>query len=228
MRSMTATRSAGCLLVLVLVTSVMGGCTTVKMTGTPRSGTEQLLLTGAWDTAICGVDFRPLAGAKVYLDAEYVVAIDKEWILSSIRRSMAEQGVRLEDDKKNAQVILEPSIGAYGTEERTCTMGLPSPGSLSSLLVPGGAALAAGSAASSSSTSLAISQTNQQDAVVKAALFAYDAKSGSLVWESGPLLNAEGVRDRFVFGTGPYRRSSLPAVKLYPEEAQARTGGLLK
>ena len=43
-----------------------------------------------------------------------------------------------------------------------------------------------------SSTSLTFSQTNQQDAVVKAALFAYEAKTGRLVWESGPLFNAQG------------------------------------
>jgi hypothetical protein len=70
---------------------------------------------------------------------------------------------------------------------------------------------------------MTFSQTNKQDAVVKAALFAYDAKSGNLVWESGPLFSAQGLRDRFVFGTGPYRVSSVPAVDQYPKEARSAT-----
>jgi hypothetical protein len=79
-----------------------------------------------------------------------------------------------------------------------------------------------GTSSSSSSSGLNLSQSNQQDAVVKAALFAYDAKSGHLVWESGTITNAEGLRDQFVFGTGPDRRSSLPEVENYPAEAKAR------
>ena len=69
---------------------------------------------------------------------------------------------------------------------------------------------------SGSSTSLTFSETNQQDAVVKASLFAYDAKTGRLVWESAPLFNAQGVRDHFVMGSGPYRMSSRPEVAQYP------------
>ena len=58
---------------------------------------------------------------------------------------------------------------------------------------------------------------------MKASFFAYDAKSGRLAWESGPVLNAQGVRDRYVAGTGPHRFSSLPELDRFPEEAQART-----
>ena len=76
---------------------------------------------------------------------------------------------------------------------------------------------------SDSSTSLTFSETNQQDAVVKASLFAYEAKTGRLVWESAPLFNAQGVRDHFVMGSGPYRLSSRPEVAQYPTESQVQT-----
>jgi hypothetical protein len=191
----------------------------------PGDRTEQLLLTGAWDSALCPVDFRPLAGRRAYLDPQYVTVADKDWILSSIRRTMAEQGVLLENNKDHAEVIVEPAVGAYGTDDRTCTTGLPQVGFVPSLLgtasIAGSSAGSSSSSSSSSSSALTISQTNRQDAVVKAALFAYDAKSGHLVWESGPLLSAQGLRDRFVFGTGPYRLSSVPAVDQYPREAQS-------
>jgi hypothetical protein len=221
MRSVSTIRRPSGPLVLALSAAMAGGCTSVKTTGTSRSGTEQLLLTGAWDSALCAVDFRPLAGARVYLDPQFVSVVDKDWVLSSIRRAMARQGVLLENSKDKAQLVVEPSFGAYGTDERNCTFGLSQLG-----LVPtffGVAASSTAGSSSSSSSALTPSQASKQDAVVKAALFAYDAHSGRMVWDSGPLLNAEGVRDHFFAGSGPFRNSSLAEVDRYPEEAQARS-----
>jgi len=200
-----------------LVLVLASGCTSVKMTGTPRTGTEQLLLTGTWDDALYHVDFSPLAGSRVFLDAQYVTVVDKDYVISSIRRTMAEQGVLLENNKDKAQVIVEAAFGAYGTDERDRKIGLPGFGIVPSLTT--GAALTS----SGSSTSLTFKETNQQDAVVKARMFAYEAKTGRLVWETAPLLNAQGVRDHFVMGSGPYRLSSRPEVEQYPSESQGQT-----
>ena len=73
---------------------------------------------------------------------------------------MAEQGVLLENNKDKAQVILEPSFGAYGTDQRDTTTGLPGIG----------LALAHGTGRHEYGQldSLNFSQTNRQDAVVKA------------------------------------------------------------
>ena len=62
--------------------------------------------------------------------------------------------------------------------------------------------------------------------MVKASLFAYEAKTGRLVWESAPLLNAQGVRDHFVMGSGPYRLSSRGEVEQYPDESQSRPASI--
>ncbi len=167
---------------VALVLTLISGCTTVKTTGTARTGTEQLLLTGTWDDAICRVNFQPLAGAKVFVNGQYVANVDKEWIISSIRRTMAEQGVLLESNKDKAQVIVEVGIGVYGTDQRDTTTGLPGVGVGTSLTGP--------TLTSSGASSLNFSQTNRQDAVVKASLFGYEVKSGRLVWESGTILNA--------------------------------------
>src|SRR5689334_11212424 len=90
------------------------GCTSVNVTGTPRTGSEQLLLTGTWDGALSGVDFGALAGSRVFLNAEHMSVVDKDWVISSIRRSMAEQGVLLENNKDKAELIVEGAFGAYG------------------------------------------------------------------------------------------------------------------
>lgn len=197
---------------------VAGGCTSVKMTGTARTGTEQLLLTGTWDDALCRVDFRAMADKKVFVDPTYISSVvDKDYVVSSIRRTMGEQGVLLENNKDKAQIVLEPSFGAYGTDMRDTQVGLPGMTLMPSLLT--GASVAS----SGNSNSLNFSQTNREDAVIKALLYAYDAKSGRLVWESGWLLNAQGVRDHFVMGAGPYRMSSRGEVERYPDEAQVQT-----
>jgi hypothetical protein len=213
-RNCTIWRTVRALGPLVLV--LASGCTTVKMTGTPRTGTEQLLLTGTWDAALHEVDFKPLAGSRVYLEDKHISVVDKGWIISSIRRTMAEQGVLLEDKQDKAQVILEAAFGAYGTDERQRKVGLPGLGVAPSLTT----GLSVGT---SSGSGLNFSETNQQDAVVKATLFAYDPKTGHLVWESGPLLNAQGMRDHFVMGSGPYRMSSRSEVEQFTSEAQGRT-----
>lgn len=201
--------------IIALLLAPACGCTSVKVTGTARTGTEQLLLTGTWDDALCRVNFHPLAGTKVFLDGQYVTNVDKDYILSSIRLAMAQQGVLLESNKDKAQVILEPSFGAYGTDQRDTTTGMPGLGLGTSLSGP--------AITSNGSSSLNFTQTNRQDAVVKAALYAYEAKTGRLVWESGTLLNAQGLRDHFVFGHGPYRMSSRGEVEQYPDESQAQT-----
>ena len=46
-------------------------------------------------------------------------------MISSIRRTMAEQGVLLENNKDKAQVIVEAAFGAYGTDQRDRKFGLP-------------------------------------------------------------------------------------------------------
>jgi hypothetical protein len=214
-RNRILVRSARFLVPLVL--ALVPGCTSVKMTGSARTGTEQLLLTGTWDNALSHVDFSSLAGTKVFLDTQFVTVVDKDYIISSIRRTMAEQGLLLESSKDKAQNVVEVAFGAYGTDERDRKFGLPGL-SVAPSLTTGATVTSSGS-----STSLTFSETNQQDAVVKASLFAYEAKSGRLVWESLPLYNAQGVRDHFVMGAGPYRLSSRPEVAQYPSESANQT-----
>ena len=150
------------------------------------TGTEQLLLTGTWDNALSHVDFSALVRDESLSRPQYITVVDKDYIISSIRRTMAEQGLLLESNKDKAQNVVEVAIGAYGTDERDRKFGLPGL-SIAPSLTTGATVTSSGS-----STSLTFSETNQQDAVVKASLFAYEAKSGRLVWESSPLYNAQG------------------------------------
>ncbi len=183
------------------------------MTGTSRSGTEQLLLTGTWDRALATVDFRPLAGVPVFVDPSYISGNDEGWLMTSLRCAMGRQGVLLKSKEEDAYVVVEPALGAYGTDERECRFGLPSGGGLGILfgLPP--------IASAGSGTSQSLARTNRQDAVVKLALAAYDAKTGHLIWESGPVLKAASLKDHYVSGSGPHRESTLNEVEEYPHAA---------
>jgi len=191
---------------LALVMSV-SGCTsiTTKITGSSRAGTEELLLTGTSDRAISSIDFHPLSGHHVFLDTTQVSATDSGWIIFSLRREMARQGLLLVSDKKDAQTIVEAAVGAYGTDEVDCRISLPTSFSLGFLPIT-----------TSGSDASGLIRKNRQDAVVKLALFAYDAKTRQLVWDSNTIMNF-GHLDRRFFGTANVsRQSTLPELECYP------------
>lgn len=194
-------------IVLLALATALSGCTNiaVKMTGSSRAGTEQLLMTGTFDRAIACIDFRPLAGQRVFLDSSQLGATDSGWIIFSLRRAMAKQGLLLESERKEAQTIVEAAVGAYGTDEVDCQVTIPS------LVAP--TALPTGT---SSLNTGALARKNRQDAVVKLALFAYDAKTRALLWDSGTLLDF-GHLDRHYLGTANLKRqSSQPELEHYP------------
>ena len=196
--------SRGLLLALLMASS---GCATVttKITGSSRAGTEQLLLTGISDRAVGSIDFRPLAGHRVYLETAQLSAADSGWVIFSLRREMARQGLLLVSEKKEAETLVEAALGAYGTDEIDCRVSLPSTVPLGILPVSTGTSSTGG-----------LIHKNWQDAVVKLALFAYDAKSRQMVWESNTVMEC-GYLDRHYLGsTNIYRQTSLPELESYP------------
>jgi hypothetical protein len=189
---------AGSLLVLAGVLTT--GCGTVKTTGTARSGTEQLLLTNAWDSALQKVDFRPLTGVPVYLDTANInAAVDQGWIVSSLRQAMLQQGVLLRPKPEQAQWIVEARVGAYGTDEHNLLIGVPQttiPGTFTG--VPQGTI-----------PEIPIAKRSEQQAIAKLALFAYDRASGQIVWNSGTMLDTANAKDVYVAGVGPIQSGSI-------------------
>jgi hypothetical protein len=185
---------------LVLAGLLTTGCGTVKTTGTARSGTEQLLLTNAWDSALQKVDFRPLTGVPVYLDTANInAAIDQGWIVSSLRQAMLQQGVLLRAKPEQAQWIVEARVGAYGTDEHNLLIGIPQttiPATVTG--VPQGTI-----------PEIPLAKRSEQQAIAKLALFAYDRSSGQIVWNSGTLLDTANAKDVYVAGVGPIQSGSI-------------------
>ena len=184
---------------LAMSSIVVAGCGSTKQTSTPRTGTEQLLLTNAWDRAIEKVDFRALTGVPVYLDTSNVTAVDQGWVVSSLRQAMLTQGVLLRQKPEQAQFIVEARVGAYGTDDYNMMIGIPQitmPPTVTG--VPTGTV-----------PEMPFIKKSDQRAVAKLAMFAFDRTSGQIVWTSGTQLETSNAKDTYIGGFGPIRRGSI-------------------
>lgn len=185
------------LLILVL----LAGCGTSKWTDTSRTATEQLLISDAMDRAVSRLDFRALAGKKVYLDNEAIKkATDNEYLTSSIRQHMLASGCILKDKDTDADYIVELRAGAVGTDHHDVLYGVPSmnvPTVLPIAGVPNGI------------PEIPLAKKTDQRAVVKIAVFAYNRETGRPVWQSGIVPAESQAKDFWFFGAGPFQRGTI-------------------
>lgn len=187
------------LCVATAAAAIAAGCGTTKSSGTPRTGTEQLLLTDAWDSALAKVDFRPLTGVPVYLDTTNATAVDQGWIVSSLKEAMLRQGVLLRTKPEQAQWIVEARVGAYGTDSSNWLLGIPQ-----TTIPPSFTGVPTGTI-----PEISLIKKSDQKAAAKMALFAYDRASGQLVWTSGTSMAQSNAKDVYVGGVGPIQSGSI-------------------
>ena len=190
-----------CVSLGMAATAIVGapGCGTVRTTGTARSGTEQLLLTNAWDSALQKVDFRPLAGVPVFLDTSNVTAVDQGWVVGSLRESLLTNGALLRPKMEQAQWVIEARVGAFGTDEYNLLVGIQQ-----TTIPQTFTGMPAGTI-----PEIPLMKKSRQQGVAKLALFAYDRGSGQLVWTSGTMIAVATAKDVHVLGIGPIQSGSI-------------------
>ena len=189
---------------LVIAASIClaaAGCGTTKWSDTPRTATEQLLISTAVDRAIDSMNFKPLAGKDIYLDTTFLEGIvDKNYVISSLRQHMLAQGCVLAPSKEHATYVVEARAGAVGTNHHDVMVGIPA------LSLPG-AALMPG--VPSAIPEIAFAKTTDQKGVAKIAAFAYNQKTGQPIWQSGVFPIVANAKDTWILGTGPFQRGSI-------------------
>ena len=176
------------------------GCGTTRMTDTSRTATEQLLVSDAIDRAVSDLDFRALAGRTVYLDSTHLNSVtDHAYLVSSLRQHMLAAGCLLKNKREEADYIVEARAGAVGTDRNELMVGVPAVNLPTT--VPG---------LPSNIPEMPLIKRTEQRAVAKVAVFAYNAKTGRPVWQSGVMPIESKVKDTWVAGAGPFQKGHIP------------------
>ena len=194
----------GCRLpVTLFLCLALAGCGTTKWTDTGRSATEQLLISNAMDRAVSRLDFRALAGKKVYLDAKPLQsATDSAYLVSSLRQHMLACGCFMMDAQAEADYIVEARSGAVGTDHHELVYGIPRV-DIPALIPVSGVGIP------SNIPELKLITRTDQRAVVKIAVFAYNRETGRPVWQSGMVPVQSDAKAFWVFGAGPFQTGSI-------------------
>src|SRR6056297_154282 len=172
----------------VAVIGVSGCRTTVKVTDTPETGSQQLLLNASVDAVVRCIDFSPLDERRVYLDAVNLKETGDGYLVYRIREAMGLSGIYLAETRDEADVIVEAGLAAYGTDSQQDVFGVTETDALPEL-------------------NLCVRDT--QFGVAKLSMFAVERETGRLIWHSGPK-RADGYqRMRKVFGIGPLFHGSV-------------------
>jgi len=178
---------------LLALAALIAGCTTAKTSNTPRTATEQLLISNAVDQALDKVDFRPFAGRTVFLDEKYVDCIDKNYVIASIRHRLLANGAAVVASADAAEIVMEPRAGAVGTTTSESFLGVPE------IALPGMLTL----------PEVRVLTRTQQEGTAKIGLVAYDTTSKQVLGPGGISLANADDSNWYVAGVGPWQTGSL-------------------
>ena len=185
---------------MFLLAGLACGCGTTRFSDTTRTATEQLLISHSIDDTVSNLDFRMLAGKRVYLDPQYLDGVtDKGYLISSLRQHLLACGCLLQEERKNAAYVVEARAGSVGTDRNDMLVGIPQM-TVPSVMpgIPGGTI-----------PEIALAKKTNRRAVAKIAVFAYNRVNGEPVWQSGTVEAVTREKDHWLFGTGPFQRGTL-------------------
>src|SRR5262245_864463 len=98
---------------LALCALAAAGCGTTKWSDSPRTATEQLLVSDAVDRAISEIDFGVLADKDVYLDTRFIItALDQNYVISTLRQHMLASGCIIKDKPEDSTYVVEVRTGS--------------------------------------------------------------------------------------------------------------------
>ena len=197
-------------MILLTISLLGGGCSTIRVTDPPRTATEQFLLTGAAQSAVAQVSADTLRDRIVYIDTTYLTtawqtAPELSFLIGEFRAKLLEGGARLADEKDSAQIVLELRSGGVGVDRLEFLLGIPSVG-LSSLA--GGVAAAGGGAVVT--PELALLKSTRQYSFASVGFVAYWRDTGELLTSSGPFVGRRYREDWWILGTGPRTLGDIP------------------
>jgi hypothetical protein len=185
----------------VLTLSALG-CGSTRTSNTARTATEQLLISDAIDRTVQQINFSVLAGEAVYFDERHLLeVVDKAYLISSFRQHLLASGCIMKDKREDATYVIEPRVGAVGTDNHDWLVGIPS---INVPQVP----MAAGTLPAAI-PEIPFAKRRDQRGVAKIAVFAYRRETGEPVWQSGMAISESEANDIWVLGAGPFKRGTI-------------------
>ncbi len=195
------------LAVIAVALLCASGCGTTKFSDTSRTGTEQLLISSAMEELVDQYDYSRLSGLKVHVKAANS-ATDGDYLKSLVRQQLAANGAFVKDDEASADYIVEIAPGAVGTNRYELMYGIPE------TKIPAIGTLNNGT----SIPEFALIKRTDQKAQVKLRMWAYNKTTGTIIWQSGVNTKTANIRDRWIFGAGPFTTATY-------DNAGVRIGG---
>jgi len=178
-------------------------------TTTKRVATEQLLISNAIDEAVAEIDFSSLSGQRVFLDTTYIKAdksagfVNTNYITSALRHQLTAAGCQIFDSQDEVEIILEPRVGAMGTDGHKVTYGIPKTGGLTA------ATALLSSSPIAALPEISFAQTDAQSGIAKVVVFAYDRQTRHPLWQSGMAKAESNCTSTWVLGAGPFQKGSV-------------------
>lgn len=162
------------LVIALLLSTVILGCTTINQTTPSRSATEQLLISGAADDAAAELVLDVPTGTKVWIDDSRFEGVDGKYAVGAIRESILKQGLQIVNKAAAADVIVEIRAGALSIDVSDMLFGIRS----FEVPVPLSAA--------PRMPEIALFKRDKREGVAKFAALAYDAEDGTLMAATDP------------------------------------------
>ena len=206
----------------------LAGCGTTKS----YTATEQLLLSDAVDSTITKIDFRPLAGQKVYLETKFAAGANKtnqgatesrlvnsDYVISAVRQQLMAAGCLLVEERDKCDLVVEMRLGALGADAHNILYGIPS------MNLGGATNLITGVQAIPTIPELALAKRDSRSAAAKVALFAYQKDTMEPYWQSGIAQAGSSARDSWWLGIGPFQSGTIyPATRFAGRRMRDRIG----
>lgn len=183
-------------LALLLASTALVGCGTTKFSDTGRTATEQLLISSAMEDVVDEYDYSRLAGLKIHIKIANSTT-DSDYLKSLVRQQLAANGAFVRDAIDDADYVLEVAPGTVGTNRYELMYGIPETS------IP-----AIGTLAATSIPEFALIKRTDQKAQVKLNMWAYNKTTGAIIWQSGVQTKSANIRDRWIFGAGPFTNAS--------------------
>lgn len=193
---------------LVLWVALCSGCgNTVR-----RTATEQLLASDAVDRSVAQIDFRSLAGKKVFFDTSHIKDpkdvnigyVNSDYIISALRQQMVAAGCRVQEKKEESDYIVEARVGTLGTDGHEVIYGIPANNMLGTVssFVPTAPQIP-------TIPEISLAKKDNQSAAAKIGVFAYNRLTSEPVWQSGISRANSHSSNTYVFGVGPFQNGEI-------------------